>query len=67
MIKKKLTAMIVGVGIVYANKKFLLGIDEMMMKQIVAMIVAYIAGQAIADIGKEKAKVAGHISQDIAQ
>jgi len=52
---KKFWISVGGVVAVVASHFF--GVDETTVKEIVAIIVAYVLGQGIADLGKEKAKL----------
>lgn len=54
---KKFKALVVGVILTIANDKLHLGLSEDTVQEAVAMLVAYMLGQGIADHGKEAAKV----------
>jgi len=58
---KKFRAMLIGIGILLASQ---LGVDEETAKQLIPMlagvavvVVAYIGGQGLADMGKAKAEI----------
>lgn len=53
---KKFQAAVVGLVVAIAGK-IGLGLDETSLLTILSPILAYIAGQGLADIGKEKAKI----------
>ncbi len=53
---KKFQAAIVGLIVAFAGK-YGLNLDETAIMAILSPILAYIAGQGLADIGKEKAKL----------
>jgi uncharacterized membrane protein (DUF441 family) len=55
---KKFQAAAVGVIVAIAGKAGL-DLDEASLLTILSPILAYIAGQGLADIGKEKAKIEG--------
>jgi hypothetical protein len=52
---KKLTATLVAAGVELAGKY--LHLDAAQCDKVAATIVAYVLGQGLADVGKEKAKV----------
>lgn len=52
---KKLTATLVAVGVQTAGKY--LHLDDAQVDKVTAIILAYVLGQGLADVGKEKAKV----------
>lgn len=56
---KKFQAALAGVLVVIA-KHFIPDLDETSVQQILAVLLAYIVGQGIADHGKERAKVELH-------
>lgn len=53
---KKFRAALIGLLVVVV-KHFLPDLDETSVQQILAVLLAYIIGQGIADHGKEKAKI----------
>jgi hypothetical protein len=53
---KKFQAALIGLAVVVV-KHFLPDLDETSVQQILAVLLAYIIGQGIADHGKEKAKI----------
>lgn len=53
---KKFQALVVGL-LVLLVQQYIPGLDEAKTTEVVALIVAYIIGQGLADFGKEKAKV----------
>lgn len=53
---KKFQALLVGL-IVLLLQQYIPGVDEAKATEIVALVVAYIIGQGLADFGKEKAKL----------
>lgn len=53
---KKFQAAIVGLAVAFAGKAGL-NLDEAALLTILSPILVYIAGQGLADIGKEKAKI----------
>lgn len=56
---KKFVAALVGAVVLFAGS--LLGLDADTQTQITGLIVVYILGQSVADIGKEKAKIEHHV------
>lgn len=52
---KKLTATLVAVGVQTAGKY--LHLDPAQVDKVTAVILTYVLGQGLADVGKEKAKV----------
>ena len=57
---KKFTAMIIGIIATFFSERF--GLPEEQTREIVALIITYIAGQSVADIGKEAALINNNIS-----
>lgn len=53
---KKFQALLVGL-LVLLVQQYIPGLDETKATEVVALVVAYIIGQGLADFGKEKAKV----------
>lgn len=53
---KKFQAAVVGVIVAFAGKAGL-NLDDTSLLTVLSPILAYIAGQGLADIGKEKAKI----------
>ena len=53
---KKLSAAIVGVLLVVLNDVFAWGISPEAVQKTVAVVMAYVIGQGVADLGKEKVK-----------
>ena len=54
--KKFIIAIVTGL-IVLANDKFTLGFDQATINTLAALATAYIVGQGVADMGKEKSKL----------
>lgn len=61
---KKFQAALAGLIVAIAGK-FGLELDETALLAILSPILVYIAGQAVADLGKEKEKVANEVRKDI--
>lgn len=61
---KKLTATIVGLAVAAIPEKFL---DDAAKTRLAAVLVAYILGQGLADVGKEKAKVEFAAAQELSR
>jgi len=51
---KKFTAMIIGIVATFLSTRF--GLPEEQVREIVALVIAYIIGQGVADMGKQTAK-----------
>ena len=51
---KKFTAMIIGIIATFLSTRF--GLPEEQVREIVALVIAYIIGQGVADMGKQTAK-----------
>jgi hypothetical protein len=51
---KKFTAMIIGIVATFLSTRF--DLPEEQIREIVALIIAYIIGQGVADMGKHTAK-----------
>ena len=51
---KKFTAMIIGIVATFLSNRF--GLPEEQVREIVALVIAYIIGQGVADMGKQTAK-----------
>tara|TARA_Y100001938_G_scaffold149022_1_gene234508 strand:- start:4895 stop:5083 length:189 start_codon:yes stop_codon:yes gene_type:complete len=47
---KKFTAMVIGIVATFLSTRF--GLPEEQVREIVALIIAYIIGQGVADMGK---------------
>ena len=52
---KKFTAMIIGIVATFLSTRF--GLPEEQVREIVALVIAYIIGQGVADMGKQTAKI----------
>lgn len=52
---KKLTATLIGVLVNFFGEA--IGLDEHSRQQVTIVLVAFVVGQGVADVGKEKAKV----------
>tara|TARA_R100001129_G_scaffold43844_4_gene30051 strand:- start:1392 stop:1580 length:189 start_codon:yes stop_codon:yes gene_type:complete len=51
---KKFTAMIIGIIATFLSTRF--NLPEEQVREIVALVIAYIIGQGVADMGKQTAK-----------
>ena len=51
---KKFTAMIIGIVATFLSTRF--NIPEEQIREIVALVIAYIIGQGVADMGKQASK-----------
>ena len=51
---KKFTAMIIGIIATFLSTRF--NLHEEQVREIVALVIAYIIGQGVADMGKQTAK-----------
>ena len=56
---KKFVTALIGAAVLFAGD--LLGLNPATQAQITGLIVTYILGQSLADIGKEKAKIEHHV------
>ena len=60
---KKFTAMVIGIVATFLTKRF--GLPEEQTTEIIALIIFYIVGQGVADLGKEAARVKMEASPEV--